>query len=40
MIAVWKDIGWGTIIYIAALSGVDMEQHEAAVLDGATRFSA
>ena len=38
MIAVWKDIGWGTIIYIAALSGVDMEQHEAAVLDGATRF--
>ena len=27
-----------TIIYIAALSGVDMEQHEAAVLDGATRF--
>lgn len=38
MIAVWKDIGWGTIIYIAALSGVDMEQHEAAVLDGATRL--
>ena len=38
MIAVWKDICWGTIIYIAALSGVDMEQHEAAVLDGATRF--
>ena len=29
---------FGMIIYIAALSGVDMEQHEAAVLDGATRF--
>ena len=36
--SIWKEAGWGTIIYIAALSGVDMEQHEAAVLDGATRF--
>ena len=35
---IWQEAGWGTIIYIAALSGVDMEQHEAAVLDGATRF--
>lgn len=38
IISVWKEIGWGTIIYLAALSGVDMEQHEAAIIDGATRF--
>ena len=35
---VWQTVGYGSIIYIAALAGVDMEQHEAAVLDGATRF--
>lgn len=35
---VWKDLGWGSIIYIAALSNVDMELHEAALLDGATRL--
>ena len=38
IISVWKEIGWGTIIYMAALSGVDMGQHEAAILDGATRL--
>lgn len=35
---VWKDIGWGSIIYLAALSSVDPALHEAAVIDGATRF--
>jgi ABC-type polysaccharide transport system, permease component len=35
---VWKDIGWGTIIYMAALTGVDESLYEAAYLDGATRF--
>lgn len=35
---VWQNMGWGSIIYIAALSGVDPELHEAALLDGATRF--
>ena len=35
---VWQGMGWGSIIYIAALSNVDVEQHEAALLDGATRF--
>ncbi len=35
---VWQNMGWGSIIYIAALSNVDVEQHEAALLDGATRF--
>ena len=34
----WQDFGWSAIIYIAALSNVDPEQHEAAMIDGATRF--
>ena len=34
----WQDFGWSAIIYIAALSSVDPGQHEAAVLDGASRF--
>jgi putative aldouronate transport system permease protein len=33
--ALWKELGWGTIIYLAALSTVDPELYEAAVLDGA-----
>lgn len=35
---VWKEIGWGTIIYLAALAGVDETLYEAAYLDGATKF--
>jgi putative aldouronate transport system permease protein len=35
---VWQDFGWGSIIYLAALTGVSTEMHEAAVIDGATRF--
>lgn len=35
---IWQGIGWGTIIYLAALSGVDVEQYEAATIDGANRF--
>ncbi len=34
----WKEIGWGTIIYLAALSSVDESLYEAAYLDGATKF--
>lgn len=34
----WKEIGFGSIIYIAALSGVDQELYEAAAIDGANRF--
>ena len=33
---VWQGIGFGAIIYMAALAGVDQEQHEAAIIDGAT----
>ena len=35
---VWQDIGWGTIIYLAALSGVSPDLIEAARIDGATRL--
>ena len=35
---VWQEFGWGSIIYLAALSGVNSEIHEAAIIDGATRF--
>lgn len=34
----WQDFGWSTIIYLAALSGVDPSLHEAAKIDGASRF--
>ena len=34
----WQDFGWSAIIYIAALSNVDPVQHEAAMIDGASRF--
>lgn len=33
--ALWKGLGWGTIIYLAALSGVDPGLYEAAIIDGA-----
>ena len=35
---IWQEIGWGSIIYIAALSSIDQEQYEAARIDGAGRF--
>jgi len=35
---IWQGIGWGTIIYLAALAGVDSELYEAATIDGAGRL--
>lgn len=35
---IWKEVGWGTIIYLAALSGISPEYYEAAMIDGAGRF--
>ncbi len=35
---IWKECGWGTIIFMAALAGVDQEMYEAAKLDGASRL--
>ncbi len=34
----WKSAGWGAIIYMAAISGIDVDQYEAADLDGASRL--
>lgn len=34
----WKGLGWSAITYIAAISGIDHEQYEAAEVDGANRF--
>ncbi|MEI3090014.1 MAG: ABC transporter permease subunit [Oscillospiraceae bacterium] len=36
--SIWKEAGWGTIIYLAAISQVDPGLYEAAVMDGANRF--
>lgn len=36
--SIWKESGYGTIIYLAALATVDVEQYEAAIIDGAGRF--
>ena len=35
---IWQDVGWGSIIYLAALAGIDQQLYEAAVIDGAGRW--
>jgi len=35
---IWQSVGWGSIIYLAALSSIDVEQYEAARIDGASRW--
>lgn len=35
---VWKEVGWNTIIYLAAMAAIDPALYEAAVMDGASRF--
>lgn len=35
---IWKNTGWSSIIYLAALSGIDPQLHESAQIDGATRL--
>ena len=35
---IWQNVGWDSIIYLAALSGIDQEQYEAARVDGAGRM--
>ena len=35
---IWQRTGWGSIVYMAAISGVDQQLYEAAYLDGANRF--
>lgn len=36
--AIWKEAGWGTVIYMAAISGIDTSLYESAAMDGASRF--
>ncbi|MEN6316113.1 MAG: ABC transporter permease subunit [Clostridiaceae bacterium] len=35
---IWQQVGWGTIIYLAAISGIDMELYEACTIDGGGRL--
>lgn len=35
---IWQEIGWGSIIYLSALSGIDAQLYEAATIDGAGRW--
>jgi putative aldouronate transport system permease protein len=36
--SIWKEVGWGTIIFLAALTKIDTQLYEAAVIDGANGF--
>lgn len=38
ILTVWKNMGWDTIIYLAAMSGIDQSLYEAASIDGANKF--
>lgn len=38
LIGLWKSVGWGAIIYLSALAGIDPQLYEAAVIDGANRW--
>lgn len=34
----WQSVGWGSIIYLAAIAGINQDQYESATIDGANRF--
>uniref|UniRef100_UPI003D2C8A8F ABC transporter permease n=1 Tax=Paenibacillus oryzisoli TaxID=1850517 RepID=UPI003D2C8A8F len=36
--AIWRDAGWGTVVYMAAISAIDPQLYESAMMDGASRF--
>ncbi|NJD02507.1 MAG: sugar ABC transporter permease [Ruminiclostridium sp.] len=36
--SIWKGVGWGSVIYLAVMSGINPEYYDAAIVDGATRF--
>lgn len=36
--SIWKESGWGTVVYLAAISGIDPGLYESASIDGASRF--
>ena len=35
---IWKEAGWGSIVYLATMAGIDAELYDAAEIDGASRF--
>ncbi|WP_044480183.1 ABC transporter permease [Paenibacillus antibioticophila] len=35
---IWKEVGWGAIVYLAALAGIDPQLYEAAIMDGANKW--
>ena len=35
---IWKGVGWGSVIYLAAIAGVNVELYDSAMVDGASRF--
>jgi len=35
---IWKEVGWGAIIYLAAIAGIDPQLYEAAIVDGASKW--
>lgn len=37
--SLWKEVGWGTIIYLAAIAGINPEMYESAKLDGAGKWN-
>ena len=37
-VTVWQGIGWGAIVYLSAITGIDQEMYEAAKVDGCSRF--
>lgn len=37
-IGIWQSIGWGSIVYLSAITGIDQEQYDAARVDGCNRF--
>ena len=36
--SIWKNMGWGTIIYLAGIAGIDPELYESSIIDGCNRF--
>lgn len=37
--SIWKEAGWGTVVYLAAISGIDPSLYESSAMDGASRFA-
>lgn len=35
---IWKEVGWGTVVYLAAISSIGTQMYESAIIDGATRI--